>query len=355
MSLFSHFSDRAPVLRAALVGALLWIFLRVLLPWCAPLLGAWALAAGLEGPVRGLCRTGLSRPVSAGIVFTLFTLLLGISVGLGLWWLAGEGLALLERAPILLSGTGGWPARLKELAGRVLVAAPVPLQEPLRQALEALLDAVGDLLSAAAAQAALTAGRWASALPGLAFSAGTALLAGALLSADRPAVSAFVRRQFSRPWQDKLDAAGGALRSALGGWLRAQGALVLLNAVLLAAGFLLLGVPGSLFWALFTALVDLLPVLGSGAVLLPWAAVVLLRGDGALALGLTALWGGVSLVRGILEPRLVGKQVGLPPLAAVAALYLGFTAAGPVGMLLAPLAALALKVLHDRGVLHLWH
>ncbi|OUN04640.1 sporulation protein, partial [Flavonifractor sp. An92] len=73
-----------------------------------------------------------------------------------------------------------------------------------------------------------------------------------------------------------------------------------------------------------------------------------------LALGLAALWGTVSLVRGVLEPRLVGRQAGLPPLAAVTAFYLGFTAAGPAGMLLAPLAALALKVLHDRGVISLW-
>lgn len=354
MNLFSRVSGLAPVLRVALTAALFWLFLRFFLPWCAPLLGAWALAAALEGPVRGLCRVGLSRPAAAGVVFTLFTLALCTGVGLGLWWLAGEGLALLERLPLLLSGAGSWPGRLKDLADEALVAAPVPLQEPLRQALEGILDAVGDLLSSAAAQAAVIAGRWASSLPGLAFGAGTALLAGALLSADRPAVSAFFRRQLSRRGVEKLDAAGAALRSALGGWLKAQGILVLLNAGLLAVGLLLLGVKGALLWAFFTALVDLLPVLGSGAVLLPWAVVALLRGDGGLALGLAALWGGVSLVRGLLEPRLVGKEAGLPPLAAVAAFYLGFTAAGPAGMILAPLAALALKVLHDRDVIRLW-
>lgn len=354
MNLFSRLSSIHPVLRIGLAGAVFWLFFRYILPWSAPLLLGWALAAVLEGPVRGLHRLGLPRAVSAGLVFILFTVTLCTGVGLGLWWLASEGLDLLERLPLLLSGAQGWPDKLKDLAGRALVGAPVPLQEPLAQALEGVLDTAGELFSDAATRAAAVVGRWISALPGLAFSAGTALLTGALLSADRPAVSAFFRRQLPHPWQEKLDQAGAALRSALGGWLRAQGTLVLINAVLLTVGLLLLGIHGALLWALFTALVDLLPVLGSGAVLLPWAVAVLLRGDGGLALGLAALWGGLSLIRGILEPRLVGKRADLPPLATLAALYLGFTAAGPVGMLLAPLLALAGKVLHDQGVIHLW-
>ncbi len=354
MNPFLRFTGLHPVVRVVLAGAVFWLFFRYMLPWSAPLLVGWALAAALERPVRGLCRLGLARTVSAGIVFIVFTVALCAGVGLGLWWLAVEGMDLLERLPLLLSGAQGWPGKLKDLARRALVGAPVPLQEPLRQALEGALDTAGDLLSDAAARAAVVAGRWASALPGLAFSAGTALLIGALLSADRPAVSAFFRRQLPRPWQEKLDQAGAALRSAFGGWLRAQGTLVLLNAVLLTVGLLLLGVRRALLWALFTALVDLLPVLGSGAVLLPWAIVALLRGDGGLALGLTALWGGLSLIRGVLEPRLVGKRADLSPLATLIALYLGFTAAGPVGLLLAPLLALAGKVLHDQGVIRLW-
>lgn len=351
---FLRLTHQYPVLRPVLAAAVFWLFLRWVLPWCAPLLAAWALAAALERPVRGLCRLGLARPTAAGVIFTLFTLFVCAGAGLFLWWLAGEGAALLERLPLLLAGAQGWTGLGKDLADRLLVGAPVPLQEPLRQALEGLADGVGELLTAAAAELARAAGRWASDLPGLAFSAGTALLAGGLFSARRPEVKAFFRRQLPPRWQEKLDRAGEALRAAFGGWLKAQGTLMLLTASLLTVGFLLLRVKGAPLWALFTALVDLLPVLGSGAVLLPWAAGALLWGKRGLALGLAALWGTVSLVRGVLEPRLVGRQAGLPPLAAVTAFYLGFTAAGPAGMLLAPLAALALKVLHDRGVISLW-
>lgn len=354
MSLFHRLSRTHPLLRTALAWMGFWLFFRYILPWSAPLLLGWALAAALERPVRGLCRLGLSRAASAGTVFILFTVALFAGSALGVWWLAAEGVELLERLPLLLSGARGWPDPLSEIADKALVGAPVPLQEPLGRALKGALDTAGELLSDAAAQAARLIGRWASALPGLAFSAGTALLTGALLSADRPAVAAFFRRQLPHRVERKLDQAAAALHTALGGWLRAQGTLLLLNAALLTAGLLLLGVEHAPLRALLTAVVDLLPVLGSGAVLLPWAAVSLLQGEEFLALGLAALWGGLSLTRSVLEPRLVGQRANLSPLAALIALYLGFTAAGPAGMLLAPLLALAGKALHDQGVIHLW-
>ena len=343
-----------PLLRTALVGAALWLLLRWIFPWFAPFLAAWVLAAALEGPVRQLCRLGLHRRAAAAAVFTLLTIFLCVSAGLCAWWLATGGLELLNRLPLLLHGTQDWLGPLKEASSRALVGAPIPLQEPLRQAMEGGIEALGDLLSTAATQSALALGRWASGLPHLAFSAGTALLAGAFYSADRTTVSAFLRRQFSPTCQEKLDRAGAALRSAFGGWLKAQGLLVLLNGLLCTVGLCLLQIRGALLWAILIALVDLLPVLGSGAVLLPWALLSLLRGEGGQALGLLVLWAAAALLRSILEPRLVGQRAGLPPLAALAALYLGFTASGAVGMILAPLAVLSLKVLHDEGIISVW-
>lgn len=343
-----------PLFRTALVGAVLWLILRWLLPWLFPLLAACALAAALEKPVRWLCRLGLSRGAAAGAVFTGFTVLLCAGAGLVGWWLTAGGLELLERLPLLLDGTQDWIGSLKDAGGRALVGAPVPLQEPLRQAMEGGIEAMGDLLSTAATQSALALGRWASGLPNLAFSAGTALLAGAFLSADRETVRSFFRRQLSPAHLEKWDAACAALRSAFGGWLKVQGTLFLLNGVLFTVGLCVLKVQGALLWALLIALVDLLPVLGSGAVLLPWAVLSFFWGKGGMALGLAVLWAAAALLRAVLEPRLVGQRAGLPPLAALAALYLGFTAGGASGMILAPLAVLSLKVLHDEKIVSFW-
>ena len=108
------------------------------------------------------------------------------------------------------------------------------------------------------------------------------------------------------------------------------------------------------FLAALVALVDALPVFGTGTVLLPWALFSLLSGDWKLAIGLAVLYGLVSAVRSLLEPRLVGQKAGLPPLAALFAMYVGFRALGLWGMILSPLAAIFLKQLHDSGVFRLW-
>ena len=117
---------------------------------------------------------------------------------------------------------------------------------------------------------------------------------------------------------------------------------------LLLAGFLLMGQRYALLLAAVTALVDALPVFGTGTVLLPWAAVCLLAG------ALAALYAVISAVRSLLEPKVMAAQAGLPPLAALAAMYAGFRALGVAGMILLPMALLFVKQLHDEGYVGLW-
>ena len=97
-----------------------------------------------------------------------------------------------------------------------------------------------------------------------------------------------------------------------------------------------------------------LPVFGTGTVLVPWGALCLLTGNVPKGLGLLALYGVISLVRSVLEPKIMAAQVDLPPLAALAAMYVGFCAFGVAGMVLCPMALLFVKQLHDSGWLRLW-
>ena len=113
----------------------------------------------------------------------------------------------------------------------------------------------------------------------------------------------------------------------------------------LQLGLLLLRVDLALVLSALIALVDALPVLGTGTVLVPWALVSLLGGNWKLALGLAVLYGVIWLVRSLLEPRLIGSRVGLPPLAALLSLYVGFQAFGVAGMILAPLLAVLVRQL----------
>ena len=112
---------------------------------------------------------------------------------------------------------------------------------------------------------------------------------------------------------------------------------------------MLLGISRGILWAALVALVDAVPVLGTGTVLVPWALVRFLQGDVMQGAGLLAVFGLSWLVRSVLEPRIVGKSLGLDPLISLIAFYVGFKLWGIPGMILAPMAAAMTKSLIDNS------
>ena len=126
--------------------------------------------------------------------------------------------------------------------------------------------------------------------------------------------------------------------------LQSRGGNTVTFAIVLG-GFLLLGVRQKLLMALVTALVDAVPLLGTGTILLPWTLVSLLSGEPVRAVGLLGIYVTALITRSALEPRLLGRQLGLDPLAALAALYIGYRIWGFGGMILAPILTVTAKEL----------
>ena len=125
--------------------------------------------------------------------------------------------------------------------------------------------------------------------------------------------------------------------------MKAQLKLCAVTWAIVAIGFLALGIPNGTLWALLVAVVDAVPILGTGTILVPWAAVSLIKKESLQAIGLLCTYGVAAMTRTVLEPRLVGKQLGLDPLTTLAALYVGFRFWGFGGLLLTPILASAAK------------
>lgn len=343
------------LLCAALCAAAIWLAFTVLLPWVLPFLLALGLAWLMEPAVKMLMdRFRLRRGLAAALTTVGLALMLCSALGLVLWRVGYELALLLGRLPVLLSGLPALGDQVGDWAYRFIVALPVQLQDFAKDALDGFIRQgislpakLYDVLAGIAAGAA-------AAVPDAMLFLFTTALAAFFTSAARPKVLAFLSRQMPVSWRDRLGKAVPVLKTALGGWLRAQGLLMLVTFGELTVGFLILQVDLALLLAALVALVDALPVFGTGTVLLPWALFSLLSGDWKLAIGLAVLYGLVSAVRSLLEPRLVGQKAGLPPLAALFAMYVGFRALGVWGMILSPLAAIFLKQLHDSGVFRLW-
>ena len=111
----------------------------------------------------------------------------------------------------------------------------------------------------------------------------------------------------------------------------------------LLIGFLILGVDYAFLLALIIAVLDMLPVLGVGTVLIPWALVALLQKNFYLGFGLVILYLVMLVLRQIAEPKLLGKSLGLHPLLTLFASYAGFRLFGFLGMLAGPVVATLIK------------
>lgn len=135
-------------------------------------------------------------------------------------------------------------------------------------------------------------------------------------------------------------------------YLKSYSLLMLLTFVELCIGLAILQIPYFLFVAMGIALFDILPVLGAGGVLIPWAAAAVVLGDYQLAVGLLILDLVITIIRNILEPRIVGKQIGLHPLATLVALFVGLKLAGFVGMIGFPVAlSILVQLAKESGFL----
>lgn len=317
---------------------LLWLFARLVLPVLLPFLLGAGLALASEKAVRFLCEKGrLPRALASAvgvaatvagvlaIAILLGALLLRQVAHLGSWlpWLTAtitQGAGLLQR----------W---LLSLGSHF----PPALWESYRSGLTELFSGGNAWLQRLSALALGTAGAMLSGLPDKAIFLGTGLLSAFLISARLPKLRALLESRFSEQALARWYARGRHLIQGCLSWLSAQVRLTLVTFCVLLPGFLLLRVSRAPLIAALVCLVDALPVLGTGTVMLPWSLVCLLSHDGGRALGLLGLYLTAATLRSLLEPRILGRKLGLDPLATLIAMYCGFRLWGLLGMLLLPL------------------
>lgn len=161
-------------------------------------------------------------------------------------------------------------------------------------------------------------------------------------------------------WVKKLWMHLKDITKALGCYLKAQAILILVSFIISIIGLYIYKIIGlkieyPLLIALAIGFVDALPILGSGTVMVPWAVFSAINGDLKLGLAILILWGIMSAVRQIIEPRIVSNQIGIHPIFTLISMYTGYKFIGIMGMIVGPIILIILKnifaTLIDKGVL----
>lgn len=342
-------------LRLLLWCVILWAAVRLgppLVSLFAPFLLAFFVAWGLSPVVRWLYeRFRLPRTVSTlGLLILVF-----VALGALVWGLvsaaAGEIAELALDWEGLVASLQTLVQDLGERFSRGIELLPDSLQRAVDTLVERTFDwleiSIPRILSAGMDYAANVA----RALPSFAVASVVFVMASYFFTTDFPRLRSTVADKLPQGPRFLCAQIKRAASAGFGGYIKSQVILSIGVFFILMGGFLLVRQPYFLLLALSLAVLDFIPIIGSGTVMVPWAVVDVVLGNYRHALGLMAVWGLVALFRRVAEPKILGDQTGLPPLLSLASVYVGMKLAGVAGMILGPVLCLVALNLCRSGVL----
>lgn len=274
---------------------------------------------------------------------TVVFLILSVIVWLVFRTLFSEGQQLAKRLPEIFRELSPALTLAREKLLTLTEKLPDGLSVPAAQWVEKLFAGSSLFFDSISEWLLNGAARLLSCIPDLILFLLTTLLSAYLFATDPTASLRFLKKHIPQTWIDRGSALLRRLKAALKGYGKSQLYLSAVTFGLCGVGLMVLGYPKGFLIAIVIGLVDALPVFGAGVILIPWAIVTFLRGDSGGGVGLMLLYGVVSITRTVLEPRFLGKQMGLNPLLTLVSLYGGYKLFGFGGILLLPIGVMLIK------------
>lgn len=186
------------------------------------------------------------------------------------------------------------------------------------------------------------------------------VVAWILFTKDYDYIVAFIKRQLPEGKKNLLSELKQLFSKTVLTMFKAYGIIMLITFSELLIGFTVLralGIMQTNYFVLIAALIaifDILPVAGSGGILIPWAIISLVSGNIKQAVGLLVIYVIITVIRQYIEPKIVGTTLGVHPIITLMGLYFGLKMFGFIGMFLVPLLIMTLKAFNDAGRISLW-
>lgn len=313
----------------------------------APFLLALVVAIFLE-PLTGFLmkRFRLNRLVSSVISSTLFTVVLvGLIVLLGMKIIA-ELIAFLQKVPAYFENANAFVDKLLGDARGLYQNLPPDAIETLEQYLMSLTNTITSMVGKLSSSVV----GFASTLPGMFIFFIVFLVAVYMFSFSLNTMKASVLSLFEESSRSQVDQVLNNLRKSIFGFLRSQIILSGMTYILSLIGLLILGIKYPMAIALVIIIVDIMPILGTGSVLVPWAGYLLLTGDIFTGVGLIVLFLVITVFRRIVEPKILGDSVGIGALPALISLYVGFKLVGVIGVFIGPIIVIIYMAARQAGL-----
>ncbi|MDD2648310.1 MAG: sporulation integral membrane protein YtvI [Eubacteriales bacterium] len=342
------------LLRKAGLVALVMIAALViirLLPLCLPFVFALVFSAIISPAVK-LMRRGLEKiHIKGNTLPTIIAML--VIFGLLFWGLSFLLFQLVRELGMLAqnftSNIGVYSewisVKAQELATKLGTMVPANWISLVNNAISEFGKTIVSIASSTAKLVAGGAWTTAMSVPSILLFLVLMLMATFYMTSDREKIFAFFNGILPTRFVQKSKVLKTGVFHALFGQMKAQACVSVLVTFVVTIGLLLEGIPYWLLLGLVLGILDILPIVGMGLVLIPWSVIGFVSGDIQTGIGMLLLYFADVMTRQIAEPRLVGAQLGLHPLATMMSMYAGYIGFGSfIGMLLGPILLNIMKV-----------
>ena len=358
----------------AVVFALIYVFFKYLFWVTAPFLLTFMLAILLQKPLRKLDK----KTKKKGHTFfsILFVILTTLIVLIPMILIISEIISRLsEFIKYFAEQMDDLPTFLATLENRILSFAkflPDSIYKPFSESLTNVFDSLlSDSSSSTALNFSTLKGTLTSGIsgvygvvkniPSILIGIVIGIIAWIFFTKDYDYIVHFIQKQLPEDKKNLLFEVKQVFSKTIFKMARAYGLIMLITFFELFLGFSvlsMLGIMKNSYYILIAALIaifDILPIAGSGGILIPWSLISLVMGNYKQAIGIILIYVIISVVRQYIEPKIVGDSLGVHPLVTLMGLYFGLKLFGFLGMFIVPLTVMTLKVFNDTGRIHLWN
>ncbi len=357
----------------AILLALFYLFFKYAFGTVFPLICALVIAMFLQKPVNFICqKTPLKKGIVSAVSVLLVVFLMIGALALLVIWIGSEFKGFIRYVTMKFEDIPALIETIKGYLANALAFLPEKAETTIMSFINEKIDTF--LSSPKPSPSEVTsfdfsalstplAGIWNTAkrIPTTLVSIIVAIVACCFMTADFNSVKNLILGLFQPESRDKIVRAKRLLFPSLAKMVKAYAIIITITFSELSLGLFilqLLGIydSGYIFViAVLTALIDIVPVLGTGTVLGPWALYNFIVGNYSLAVGLIVLYVCITVIRQVIEPKLVAAQLGIPAFLTIVSMFIGSQIFGVLGIFILPLTIVMLKLLNDEEIIHIIH
>ncbi|MEG0752715.1 MAG: sporulation integral membrane protein YtvI [Angelakisella sp.] len=344
------------LLYGGLIVLLITIVIHYGLGLIAPFLAAFLIAYILKTPAKWIAgKTKLAYKPTVILLIVLFYGTVGIVLALLGVKLVMSTVSMVSALPTIY--TAQIEPNLRTFFGSIeqtVFRMDAALVGALNDLFTQFVQSVGELVTNLSVKVVGALSGYASSLPGLFLKILLMIISTFFIAVDYDFLVGFITRQLSEKARSLLLQTKRYVVGTLFVCIRSYALIMFITFVELSIGLTIIGVPNAVLVAFVISIFDILPVLGTGGIMIPWIIIAAIQGNYPLAVGLLVIYLVITIIRNILEPKIVGSQIGLHPIVTLASMFVGAQLFGIIGLFGFPIFLSLICHLNDTNTIKLF-